>query len=283
MPSNSLDKPTYEEYPDWYYREFNLDLEDGSAERWYDIVTLYGTRELAKSPFWKALPDSLKEWDTSFVANHDDSLFHGKPRPDQIQAKPFDAALDKSFRWNVLNNDRWPHPPARKPSTAPNSEEPDREDKRWWFGPHNWLDSFSDIFRTRIIATYFDGIGYLAKGMKALAVITTARPPELEFLASHQGYHAAHLGIYHQLDILDYENSDPVSLWVQLEIQLTTTIQATIGNMLHRVYKDWRLNDVPSGWEWDYKNPAFSVNYLGSTLHYLEGMIVATRDQMENN
>ena len=49
--------------------------------------------------------------------------------------------------------------------------------------------------------------------------------------------------------------------------------------MLHRVYEKWRLSGTPLNWEWDYRNPAFSVNYLGSTLHYLEGMIVLARDQ----
>ena len=66
---------------------------------------------------------------------------------------------------------------------------------------------------------------------------------------------------------------------VRLEVQVTTTIQATISEMLHRVYENWRLTGPPPDWEWDHRNPAFSVNYLGSTLHYLEGMIVMARDQ----
>lgn len=284
MPANPSDKPTYEEYTDWYYREFGVDLEDGSAERWYDGVTVDGIRELAGSEFWITLPESLHAWNISFKADHEDySIFDGTLQPNKIENKSFKSALNKSFRWNVLNNDNWPHPPERTPSTAPKSEKPDPEDKQWWFGPHNWLHDFSDIFRTRLITTYFDGIGYLAKKIEELADVITGKPPKLEFLASHHGYHAAHLGIYHQLDILDYENSDPDSVQVQLEIQLTTAIQATISKMLHRVYEDWRLNDAPPGWEWDYRDPAFSVNYLGSTLHYLEGMIVTARVQMENS
>ena len=60
---------------------------------------------------------------------------------------------------------------------------------------------------------------------------------------------------------------------------MTTAIQATISDVLHRVYEEWRLSGPPENWEWDYRDPAFSVNYLGSTLHYLEGMIVLARGQ----
>ena len=56
-------------------------------------------------------------------------------------------------------------------------EEPDREDKQSWYGPHNWFNDFPDIFRTRLVATYFDGVGYFSENVKSLAERTTPVRP----------------------------------------------------------------------------------------------------------
>ena len=280
MPRSVSDKPSnIRSYTKWYDDQFSDDLYGGFAEQWYNEVTAAGIRKLTISDFWTALQQRLHDWNVSYRADHDDfQLCDEALQPKIIETKSFDSVLNKSLRWNVLDNDKWPNPPERLPSTAPASKRPDKEDKLWWFGPHNWLDDFPDIFRTRLIATYFDGVGYLTDRVKELGEDTTFGSPVPMLRAAIDGYHAVHLRFHHRLEHLDYDNSDSVSTLVPLEIQLTTTIQATIGKMLHRVYEDWRLNGVPAGWQWDHRNPAFSVNYLGSTLHYLEGMIVAARD-----
>lgn len=280
MPSNFSDKPSYEEYARWYDDWLGDDLESGRAERWYELVTDAGITKLEDWEFWKKLQASLATWDASFKADHEGySLFGLTQQPKEIGKKTFESVLNKSFRWNVLDNGKWPDPPEKSPSTVPGSDEHDPHDPQLWFGPQNWLTDFSDIFRTRLATTYFDGVGYLADKIKELAEQTTQVSPCLQLQASHDGYHAAHLTIYHQLDTLDYENSEPVSVRGRLEIQVTTTIQATITEMLHSVYEEWRMTGPPPDWEWDQNSPAFSVNYLGSTLHYLEGMIVVARDK----
>ena len=280
MLGNFSDKPSYEDYTSWYEEWLGVDLESGRAEKWFELVTDAGIRRLQEAAFWQELQTSLPAWDTSFKAKQEGySLFGTTRQPQEIDKKTFESVLNKSFRWNVLDNNNWPDPPETSPSTAPESEERDSQDPQLWFGPHNWLTEFPDIFRTRLTTTYFDGVGYLAEKVKELAVQTTPVSPCLRLLASHDGYHAAHLWIYHELDTLDYEHRDSVSVQVRLEIQVTTTIQATISEMLHRVYEDWRMSGRPPDWEWDHNNPAFSVNYLGSTLHYLEGMIVVERDK----
>ena len=280
MPNDFSDKPSYEDYTRWYEEWLGDDLESGKAEKWYELVTDAGIKRLQEAVFWQELQTRLTDWDTNYKANHEGyPLFGPTEQPKEISKKTFRSALNKSFRWNVLNNDNWPDPPEKLPSTAPESEDRDSQDPQLWFGPHNWLTDFPDIFRTRLTTTYFDGVGYLAENIKEIAEQNTLASPCLRLLASDDGYHAAHLWIYHHLDILDYEYRDPVSVPVRLEIQVTTTIQATITEMLHRVYEDWRITGPPPGWQWDQYNPAFSVNYLGSTLHYLEGMIVVARDK----
>ena len=280
MTIDFSDRPSYEDYMQWYREQFEDDLESGRAEQWYETVTDAGLRRLEESDFWKQLQASLSVWDSTFAADHENyALFGATQQPTQITKKSFDSVINKSYRWNILENENWPDPPGEPPSTAANLEERDAQDLRWWFGPHNWLTDFPDIFRTRLTTIYFDGVGYLVEKIMDLAKQSTLGPPKLRLRASHDGYHAAHLRIYHLLDTLDYENRDHVPIQAQFEIQVTTTIQDTISKLLHRVYEDWRVTGPPPDWEWDHLNPAFSVNYLGSTLHYLEGMIVMARDQ----
>ena len=280
MPYNSSDKPSHEEYTQWYNRWFEDDLESGGAEQWYEVITDAGLRRLEESDFWQKLQDSMHLWDASFMADHEGyPLFGATQQPKEIGKKSFQSVLNKSFRWNVLRNGNWPDPPVKSPSTVPKADELDPHDPLAWFGPHNWLTDFPDIFRTRLSTTYFDGVGYLAEKVKELAQQTTLESPCLRLRAGPDGYHAAHIWIYHPLDTFDYENRDHVSVPVRLEIQVTTAIQSTISDMLHHVYEDWRLTGPPPNWEWDHNNPAFSVNYLGNTLHYIEGMIVIARER----
>ena len=276
----SLDKPSFEDYTSWYGEQFQDSLEDGRVEQWYESVTALGSRTIEQSHFWTELHKRLPLWDTEFQADHDGyPLFRDLPNQVRILTKPFSSIISKSFRWNVLDNRRWPNPPERLVGEDPADADLKAEDPVNWFGPHNWLIHLPDVFRSRLTVTYFDGVAFLVERLRILAEETSATPPELDFLASHEGYHAVHLAVNHDLNVLDYASRDRVTIRGQLELQVTTTIQDVIGNMLHEVYEDWRMTGSPSNWEWDIENPAFSVNYLGSTLHYLEGMIVVARQQ----
>ena len=282
MPNDLYsDKPTFEDYPQWCQDNLLDDLRPGrTADKWYEITTDHCIAALNRSEFWRQLQTALPDWSVEFSAEHEGyPLLAVDLQPKEIQRKSFRSAINKSFRWNILSNDNWPDPPERSPSTSPEPGETDRYDGSAWYGPKNWLLDFPDIFRTRLTTTYFDGVRYLADKVKNLAEETTSTAPELKYKASLEGYHAAHVLSYHDLDIIDYENGGLVRVQVSLEVQVVTTIQDTIINMLHSVYDNWRLNGTPPDWQWDYRNPAFSVNYLGSTLHYLEGMIVLARDQ----
>ena len=286
MPNNHVPKPDYDEYLDWYKTRFLIDLDDGSAQNWYDDDTLNGVQQLEGSRFWIALRRRIEHWDESYKAIHDRyPLFWDTSALPTIARKSFESVLEKSFRRNVLYNKDWPRPPIRnqKNNAESRSDEREEDDPQWWYGPNNWLTTFPDIFRTRLTATYFDGVRYLAKRIDELSKQITSNPPKPKFHASNDGYHAAHLGVRDQLKLRDYENLDPVLVSAHLEIQVTTTIQATINRILHRVYEEWRLYGRPKNWQWEHDKTAFSANYLGSTLHYLEGMIVTVRDQKEIN
>ena len=281
MPSDfNFDKPSYEEYTEWYEYRFHDNLASGNADRWHQMVTNDGKSQLESSDFWRRLQEHLPDWNAAFQAEHGGyPLFAVGQQPDSIGTKTFVSALNKCFRWNVLQNDRWPNPPERSPSTVSDHEDIDQYDPQRWYGPNNWLVDFPDIFRTRFTTIYFDGVTFLADRIKEVAEQTTNTTPILRFRASLEGYHAAHIWVYHKLDTMAYGTRDDVSLYIRLELQVTTHIQASISDMLHGIYEDWRLTGSPRDWEWDHESSAFSVNYLGSTLHYLEGMIVTARDK----
>lgn len=284
MVSNDADILTFDEYTEWYYNKFLVELMDGSVEDWYDDATADGIRKLEASDFWKTLQKSLDIWNETFRAEHDNYPLLWDPQGSaEILIKPFNSVLEKSFRWNMPGNCNWPNPPIHKGEPGTGQEDDDRapDDPKWWYGPHNWLEAFPDIFRTRLTAAYFDGVRYITSRVEELAKRTTSDHPKPKFHASDDGYYAAHVGIHHEMELRDYENGDPTLYSVDLEVQVTTTIQATINRILHRVYEEWRLNGRPDNWQWEYDKPEFSVNYLGSTLHYLEGMIVMARDHKE--
>ena len=279
------DKPTFENYADWYYDKVLMDLNDEGTERWYNIVTDAGCKNIQESSLWTALKRSLDDWNAAFVAENEGyQLLESSQQPQRIEKKSFRSAVNKSFRWNVRENDLWPRSPEQLPSTAPiDAEDRFQDDPQMWFGPNNWLTDFPDIFRIRLIVAYFDGVRYLADKIEKLAQQITSKPPEVEFRASPDGYHAAHIRVYHHLETLSFPEKDDVEVEVKLEIQIVTAIQESISKMLHNVYDDWRLNGPPRDWEWDHESLEFSVNYLGHTLHYLEGMIVNARNQRRNS
>ena len=54
MPRTFSDRPTHEEYVDWYEDLLGDNLESGSAEQWFERVTDAGSRVLEGSEFWQA-------------------------------------------------------------------------------------------------------------------------------------------------------------------------------------------------------------------------------------
>ena len=280
MPDDpGVERPDSETYPLWYYRKFQEDLDDGGAELWHDTVTAKGVRDFRNTQFWQNLQGQLSVWENDYSAEHDSYPLLSGEQPKEMEFKSYESTVNKSFRWNVLGNQLWPAPPRDGPGSAPRVLDVDPDDVRFWFGPHNWITEFPDIFRVRFIATYFDGARYLAEKILELARECGSLSAEIRYVASPDGYHAIHVRFYHPLTYLDFENRVSTTESVCLEIQVTTTIQATIGRMLHRVYEEWRKKEPAAAWQWDHQSSEFAVNYLGSTLHHLEGMIVVARQQ----
>ena len=275
------DPPEGEQYAEWYQDEFDDDLEGGIVEDWFQDLTDLGRDRWEKSDFWVLLMRNLDRWDEEFRDRNKGYPLLGPVRPEGILAKSLQSTVNKSFRWNVFENSNWPYPPRskRRPSTVSVDTVPDREDKDQWYGPRNWFSDFPDIFRVRLITTYFDGVTFLAEKIEELAARNTSDAPKVETVASHAGYHAIHVDVSMDMTLRQYEYRDSIEIPVHLEVQVITSVQESIMRMLYDVYASSRSRGRSEEWEWNHTSPEFSVNYLGNALHYLEGMIVVARDQ----
>ena len=276
-----------EEYIQWHQDEFEQVLNGGQPAQWYKQVTDAGRADLERSEFWKELLICLPFWNRAFKLTHNNHGLLVSDQPPIIGIKDFESAVNKSYRKNQIENKGWSDAPPEDPPTRAAAEalKADPEairnnpmDVRFWYGPHNWLTDFPDVFRVRLVVSYFDGVKYLAGLVEELAKRTTQHLPQSRLRAQQDGYHAAHILVCHELTIDDFQTRQFLPAPVNLEIQITTDIQEKIITMLHNVYKEWREQGPPLDWQWDHESTAFAINYLGSTLHYLEGMMVRARD-----
>lgn len=281
MPSApELDKPTFDGYAEWLRDRYDIDLEGGGQQSWYDTITPRLQNQFINSAFWKSLTDHLPAWNDSYSALHNSyDLLRDTSAP-AIQVKGYSSVVEKTYRYNILQNHRWPSPPI--PPTEEELKIATRpEEAGKWYGPDNWVSLFPDIIRTRLTVKFLDGVPWLADNLARLAdeVGTEAQP---SFQARPDGYHGVHVLIGHTFEVFDLEKRIEVSVPGLVEVQVKTQIEESIVDLLHTVYERWRLEETPpERWQWDHNSPDFAVNYLGHTLHYLEGMMVVARERLD--
>ena len=277
------EKLSIDDYYEWHLDKFDVDLKGQrtQTEQWYKAVTDVGRLDLEQSEFWKQLQDRMPTWDRDFRTAHNNFRLLAPEQPTDIEIKPYESVLDKTYRWNCLHNTHWPYPPYPSPSTVREAAIDEDLDLCRWYGPHNWLTDFPDIFRIRLQVSYFDGVKHLAQLVRDLAAQTPAADPsDLDPRAREDGYHAVHLLVHHDVSVDDFRTREFRPVPVPLEIQIMTDTQAKIIRMLYEVYKERRVSETPSDeWQWAHGSTAFAINYLGNTLHYLEGMMVRSRDE----
>jgi hypothetical protein len=245
------------EYKAWLNSGQNLRI-DSVTETHYRTVADRIRVELAASPFWREWLGNMKLFqDTYFVETG--YLLLMPNRDPELLTKPFESALLKSFRQNVLRNDRWPDEPIGG-----------------WVLPTNWFSKINDIARTVVAVKYLDGVKFLGEQTMALAA-RLGLESRIDFEAKEEGYYAGHLYVYQDVEVprltWDMERAH-----VSFEIQITTQLQEVIRLLLHKYYEERRGGpESDTKWQWDYGSDQFVANYLGHILHYVEGMIMDVR------
>lgn len=257
------DKPTtVEQYKLWLHDQHNVDFQRTATH--YDSVTRKIFADVEASPCWQALLDDLNRMDQEYLVKTAYNLFVEGSLVPQLLTKPFDSFIVKTFRQNILDNQRWPDEPA----------------ETGWILPPGWFEQIDDIVRSLLVVKYLDGVTFAADQIVEIAKkLGTACNIELK--AREEGYYAAHLHFPVVCEI-PRENWDTDQATISVEIQITTQVQEVIRKLLHAYYQERRITrEQESAWQWDYKSPEFAANYLGHVLHYVEGMIMDIREKQE--
>ena len=258
------DKPATVEHYTWWLRErHNVDFP--RAEAHYDSVTRKICADVEASPCWQAIIADLRRMDQEYLVNTTYNLLVEGSLTPQLLTKPFGSFIVKTFRQNILDNPRWPDEPA---ATG-------------WILPPSWFEQINDIVRSLLVVKYLDGVTFAADQIFKIAKnLDTTCSTELK--ARDEGYYAAHLYFPVSCEI-PRENWDTEKANILVEIQITTQVQEVIRKLLHTYYEERRITREQESavWQWNYKSPEFSANYLGHVLHYVEGMIMDIREKQE--
>ena len=256
------DKPTTpEQYKSWLRNEHNVELPRVAAH--YDSVTRKICADVEASSCWQALLTNIGKMDQAYLVKTSYKLFvEGSPTP-RLLTKPFESFIIKTFRQNILDNQRWPDKPV----------------ETGWILPPAWFERVNDIVRSLLVVKYLDGVTFAADQIAeiAKALRTTCN---IELKAREEGYYAAHLYLPIACEI-PREDWDTEEVTISVELQITTQVQEVIRKLLHAHYEERRVTRAQehATWQWDYKSPEFAANYLGHVLHYVEGMIMDIREK----
>ena len=264
MPIVSLDEKPLDlaGYKRWLTRGHGFN--EGLHRSHYEVATRDALACFAKSAFWASIRKELPNFAAEYEIETGGYLLLADTTCPELQVKPFDSAIEKSYRHNVVNSPGWPTEP-----------------EGGWVLPGNWWQQLGDILRCRFKAKYLDGVEFLV-GRIQRAASTSGHSCWVEHKARDEGYYAVHLNLAVACD-LRMLNWGTERRDLGLEIQVTTEVQELILQLTHYYYERRRVAepDPTFKWQWNYKAEEFTANYLGHILHYVEGMIMDVRDKQK--
>lgn len=257
----AIQKPeTMDQYIHWLRRSHGAEI-SRRTEAHYNAVTSTVKLAFEQSLFWTQLIGKLRDYNDEYLTNTGYGLL--VPTAPEIVVKPYSSFLQKTFRKNVLQNERWPEAP-----------------EGGWVTPENWYALIHDIIRTLLVVKYLDGVTFLLEKVRALCEQCGVRW-DISFEAREEGYYAAHVNVIQEFEI-PRVTWDTERVTMSVEIQVTTQLQEVIRTLLHKYYEARRQSAGRRGdtkWQWDYQSDEFAANYLGHVLHYVEGMIMEVRQR----
>ncbi len=245
----------------WLTKFYNYDHR--RYANYYNVAVDELERSLYNSAFWIDFSRFLTDVNAEYQQIYTNLILESVKNP-EINKKSLKSVIEKAYRKDVLNNDRYP-------------EEPEKEG---WILPTNWFSSLHDILRTTIVVKYLDGVEFLLQRLKKYAESHKCGFT-FDYEARDNGYYAAHTGVQMELSMPSYDDLEPHLVPINLEIQITTQLQSVVKDLLHAYYESDRIEplDKDYQWQWDYKSPRFNTNYLGHMVHFVEGMVVDLRDK----
>lgn len=264
MADTQLEKPEFDQYYKWLLNKFQIEI-DPTTKSYYEYITLKIKDEFEKSAVWTGLIKNLKEFNDQYQQETKYPLFASAKH--ELDIKPFESFMLKTYKKNIQMNKNWPNEP-----------------NGGWVLSHNWFSRIDDTIRTLFVVKYFDGVKYLIEKIQNHCKTYTL-PIAIHYEARQDGYYGAHLYIKPEFEIPKKELGTEIVKF-SIELQITTQIQEVMRDVLHKYYDEKKMNvtkDEDNEWKWNYKSDEFSSSYLGHILHYVEGMIVETRDKQRTS
>jgi hypothetical protein len=250
---------TVDQYVEWASTALGMEFNTQAIRNRYEMNVQNVQNVVQNSSFMRDFPTFIMKQECAFQISAGAELLMAT----ELTAvkKPFESALVKSYRHNVLRNRSFPAPP-----------------RGGWIGPENWYEKFDDLVRGTLVCKFLDGPKMLAPALDeyARSMGLSGRHGSRN---TDDGYYAFHHYTGFQVDIVD-PNWQKRAMTVEFEIQLTTQLQEVLRKLTHPIYETARLaiGVRDDAWKWDVESPRFRTSYLGHTLHLIEAVIVQVRD-----
>lgn len=253
-------RPDYAEYPAWMRDTLNIDIEAPQIKSTYEMMSLAALSTVEEHPFTINISTYLKSIADQYEKKTKTELLLGDPNF-QLERKSFQSVVNKSYRYNISWNRRWPEAP-----------------EKGWCVPPVWFCDFDDIVRTTIICKYADGCQFIVKQLCEIAT-NIGLSAEFKSLENDEGYYAYHLYISFPADWLS-DHAQGRGNSITTEIQVATQVQDLLRGLSHEIYEARRLRYSPDKkqWKWNFQSKEFMSGYIGHSLHFLEGLLIQLRD-----
>lgn len=255
---------TVSEYLEWAKATLSVDFSDPKVSRLYNLNAAAVQDAVRQSTFVQTLLDAFTTADKEYLASHKERLFMSEVQGVDIKKKPYQSAVEKTFRLNVLWNRKFPKPP-----------------HDGWITPENWFARLDDIVRTAIVCRFLDGPSFLCKELESHAGRCGAQGNTVA-RGIDEGYYAHHFYVTCDVDVLVGASGNPTSQTTKLEVQVTTQLQEILRSLTHQYYESDRVRRKDLEWTWKFKTNKFRARFLGHSLHLLEALIVDVRDHRED-
>ena len=248
-----------DEYKEWARKELVSNFDDESNAIHFETNSAEAFLRVGQSDFFNNLGQKLVEWNEEYKAVKNGDLLMTK-EPPVIHRKSYVSAINKSFRTDILWNDKYPDPP-----------------KKGWVKADAVFQSLNDGLRGTIVCRFIDGPIFLIERLRKYA-----SDLGYSFNSYSQerdaGYYAFHSYITIPVQLTD-KKWERESVNVSIELQITTQLQDVLKEMTHHFYEVDRLEPPDgSGWKWEFGTNRFKIGYLSHALHLLESIIVEARD-----
>src|SRR5579864_6380909 len=141
---------TVEEYVTWASATLGVDFTAAATRNRYETNVQNAQNAVQDSRFMRELPEFVTKQEQEYQGETGAGLLMSSELT--VLRKPFDSAVLKSYRQNVLRNNRFPEPPGDG-----------------WVNPDNWYSRFDDLVRGTLVCKFLDGPIVLAPALDAYA------------------------------------------------------------------------------------------------------------------